>query len=146
MVRVVINYDLVAIPQPIIDEAVIIGCHGKVESTETKPLRSAARQPPYMARPDSATEVTVLPWMIEMIVRVVSSRVVSNPSVISMDVRRIWMALHVAIITGLRRWSFLPFLHWRAMSLRLLSSLRLLFSSLMLRGRRRPVRGDMATA
>ncbi len=136
MVGIIIDYDLVAIPNPIIDESIIVGRHGKEKAAETKSLRATARQPPHMGWPNATTEVAVLPRMIEVVMEVVPSRVVANPGVVIVDVGCIWMTLHIAVIARLRR---LFVLHWRAMSLRLLSN------RLVLRGRRRPMRGNMAS-
>ena len=60
-----------------------------------------------MVRANSLRKVPVFPWVIEMIMRVVASGIVSDPGVIcGMNVRSLRMTFLVGKRAPLRRWSF----------------------------------------
>ena len=82
MVGVVVDYDVVAIPLPIAAIIVIVGRDLKEKPSDVEPIPVAAVQPPDVLRADGARKVSMLPGMIEVIVRIVSSAVVPYPFVI----------------------------------------------------------------
>jgi hypothetical protein len=51
-----------------------------------------------MARAEAAREVSVLPRMIDMVMRIILARVVPDPLITFIDVRNVWVAGLVAVI------------------------------------------------
>ena len=89
VVWVVVDDDVVAVPQPVRASIVIIWRCLKEESADIKAVAIAAMQPPDVMGADGSGEVSVLPGMIEMIVRIAPSGFVSHPVIIlSMNVWR----------------------------------------------------------
>ena len=85
----VIDHDVIAVPQPVGAGIVIVGRRLKKESADVEAVAIAAMQPPNMLRPNRSGEASMLPGMIEMIVNVVPSRVVSDPAIVfRVNVRR----------------------------------------------------------
>src|SRR5579863_1355689 len=109
VVRVIVDHDVIAIPEPVIAIVVVIRRDREKETAETEPRRTAAAQPPNVSRANWACEMAVLPGMVEMIVRIVASGVVANPLVIlRVNVRSLRMALLIIegaplIVGGSRR-------------------------------------------
>jgi len=89
MVWVIINDDLVAIPQPAIAEPYVVRRHAEVESTEPKPTRTAPFEPEHMAGPKTARKASVLKWMVEVVVCIVRTGIVSGPPTVRFNVRSI---------------------------------------------------------
>lgn len=71
MIRVFIDNNLVRIPKPVIAVVVIVRRNAEIEiaNPETAPVSSAQMED--VAGPEAAREMTVLPRMIEVIVRIV---------------------------------------------------------------------------
>jgi hypothetical protein len=92
VIRVVVEYDIVAVPIPVSAIADIVGRYGEVVSAKPKAVRTASTDAPNVAAADFAREMSVLPGTIEMIVRVVAARIVTDPLVIRMHVRRLGVA------------------------------------------------------
>jgi len=82
VIGIVIDHDVVAIPKPIAAVISIIGRDGEEESANIESVWPTTMQAPYMLRPDPALEVAMLPGMIQMVVRIGVTGVVSDPAVI----------------------------------------------------------------
>ena len=82
VVGVVVDHNVVAVPQPVIAISVIECRNREKESTYRKSTAVAAVQSPHMPGTDGARKVAVLPRMIEVIVRIVATHIVPNPTVI----------------------------------------------------------------
>ena len=81
VVRVVVDHDRVAVPQPVGAETDIVRGHTPIEVIEPKPLRAAAGQMKQVSLADTARETAMFKGMIQMIMRIVGSGVVSHPLV-----------------------------------------------------------------
>ena len=93
MIRVVIDHDLIAVPQPVATKANIVGSDTKVEPTEPEAAGTAAGEPPNMALSQFPRKAPMLEWMIQVIVRIIGTTVVANPLVARcMNVRCFGMA------------------------------------------------------
>ncbi len=107
MVRIVVDHDLVAIPEPAVAEVIFERGDLKVEAVEPEALHAPSPEPEDMAAPDAAREASMLPGMIEVIVRIGGAGIMSDPGVVvCMDVRGIRMRRLVAksaILDALRR-------------------------------------------
>src|ERR1700689_3495780 len=81
MIRVVIDHDVVAVPEPVCAISGVEGCDREEECTHRKSVRVASVKPPDVARPDGTGKVTVFPGMVEMIVRIIAAGVMTDPSI-----------------------------------------------------------------
>lgn len=63
--------DVVAVPEPAVAEAEVIGSDAEKETTEAEAAGAAAGEMPDVAAAEAAGEASVLKGMIEMVVRVV---------------------------------------------------------------------------
>src|ERR1017187_662701 len=98
MVGVLVNHDLVRVPEPAVAEVDIIGSHEEVETAKPTAIRPPSRRAPDMLFANTAHESSMLPRVIEMIVRVVRPGVVPNPFVaFHVYVRRLRMARLVSV-------------------------------------------------
>lgn len=89
VIRIVVDHDIVAVPVPIAAVVNIIGRNGEEKSANIEPVRTTAPQTPYMLWPNPAFEVAVFPGMIQVVMRIGATGVMSHPVVIfSMNVRR----------------------------------------------------------
>ena len=86
VVRVVIDHDLVTIPQPTVDKAIIVRGDAKVEAVEEKTISVSSRKPEDMPGAEAASEASVFPGMIEVVVGIISSGVMSEPPTLVINV------------------------------------------------------------
>jgi len=98
VVRIVIDHNLVAIPEPAVAKSNVRGSDIEVESAKPEAAGAASRQMPNVALPDATREASVLPGVIEMIVGISLTGVVPNPLAVGVDVRSIGMPSGVAIV------------------------------------------------
>ena len=107
VVGIGIDYDVVVIPQPSVCIVVVIGRHLEKVAVDIKSIAVTAAKPPDVLRPDTAAEASVFPWVIEMIVGIVGSGVVSHPLIcFGVDVRglgMVWLIAEGAPLILLRR-------------------------------------------
>jgi hypothetical protein len=109
VVGIGIEHDVVVIPEPVAGIVVVVWRDLEVEAVDVESLAAAAVKPPDVPRADRAIEASVFPGMIEMIVGIVASGVVSHPLVIlRVDVRGFGMVRLIAegapLLIFLRRW------------------------------------------
>ena len=97
VVGVFVDDDLVAVPEPTVAEADVIGSDAEIEATEPEAGRTAAGEMPDMAAAKAAGEMAMLPRMIEMIVRIVGAGVMANPLAVVVYVRRFGMARLIGV-------------------------------------------------
>ena len=118
VIRVFIDYDLIGAPVPVVAVTHVVGRHAKIEAAKPEPARTASRKAPYMAFAKAATKVPMLPRMIEMVVRIIFARAVSNPGiVVCVNVRSFWVTRLIGEsarcrMVSLRGKLMLSFLHW----------------------------------
>ena len=91
VVGIFVNHDLVAIPKPIADVVVVIGRHAEVEAAEPETLAIATSEMPNVSATEPASEVAVLPRMIQVKMLVTAAGIMAYPVVIAMDVRGLGM-------------------------------------------------------
>ncbi len=72
VVGIVINHDVITVPEPVIDISKIRVCDRKVETAKAKAVRIAPTQPPNMPCADGAGKVSMLPRMVKMVADIVS--------------------------------------------------------------------------
>src|SRR5579862_3470916 len=82
MVRIGIEHNIVAVPEPAVYKIVIVGSNLEEEAAEFKSVPVSATKPEYMIRADWTGKMSMLPWAINMIVGIVSAAVVADPPVV----------------------------------------------------------------
>jgi hypothetical protein len=92
MIRIVVDYDRVGIPQPVGNIAELERRDAPVEVVEPEPRRAAALKMKHMAWSEAAREMPVFERMVQMELSVVPSSVVPNPLAVMFDMRRIGMS------------------------------------------------------
>ena len=103
MVWVVVEYDLVGAPDPIVAEAEVSGSHTEIETAEPEALAVATFDAPHVALADAPREAAMLPGMIKMIVGIVAAGIVAYPLIVGVNVRSFGVAGFVGIFWSLLR-------------------------------------------
>jgi hypothetical protein len=101
VVWILVNHNLVRVPQPSITVADIVWGDAEVKPAKPKPRRATSGQVPYVAGSKAARKVSVSPGVVQVIVRIVPSCIVSNPFVVWMHVRCFWVSRGISEIVGL---------------------------------------------
>ena len=99
MVGIIVDDDVVAVPKPVVAEADVIGGDAEIEATEPEAIGTASCEMPNVAAAKAAGEVSVLPGVIEVVVRIVWAGVVADPFAVGVDVRRVGMTGLVVEVT-----------------------------------------------
>lgn len=103
MVRIVIKHDVIAVPVPVCAVIQIVRRNREVESSEPESRRATTNKSPYVMRTDRLREMSVLPGVVEMIMRIIPASIVSDPLVIlRVDVRRRRVSLLVSKVAVFR--------------------------------------------
>jgi len=104
MVRVFVDHDLVAVPQPVVAIVIIIGSNAEVEPAEPETVTPSARQAPNVMWSKSSRKVPVLPRVIQMVVRVSMAGVMPHPFAIGVNVGslRVLRRIRVIALLGFR--------------------------------------------
>jgi hypothetical protein len=92
VIRVFIDHDLVTIPIPIIDEAVVVGRHAEIEAIEPEAVASAAAETENVARPEAAGESAMFPGAVPVDLEACIVAVVSDPLIVGVHVRSVGVA------------------------------------------------------
>jgi hypothetical protein len=82
VIRVGVDHDVITIPQPVVSIIVVVRGNLKEETAYIESVPPSAMEPPDVLWANAATKVAVFPRMIEMIMGIVASAVVSHPLVI----------------------------------------------------------------
>jgi len=102
MVRIRVNHDVVRVPEPVRAGIVVIRCDTEVEAAEPKTVSRSTSKAIDVATPDFARETPVLERMVQMVVGIVGTSVMTNPLIIvRVNVRRGRMSSLVAIVGSL---------------------------------------------
>ena len=98
IIGIVIDHNVVIVPEPVAAIAVVIRRDLEEEATDIEAVRSATAQPPNMLRSKAGGEASMLPGMIEMVVGIIAATFMPNPLIVfRMDVRCFRMAFAVAV-------------------------------------------------
>jgi hypothetical protein len=155
VVGIVVDYDIVGSPVPIIAITEVIRGNGKVEAAKPEAARASAFNAKRVPSSNTAGKSSMLKGMIDMVMRIVPAGIVAHPPVpIGVDVWSVRVALHIAVGTSTVRGS-LPGLFLRLSGLLLrLARLFLRLAGWLLRPcgrcgtwmRRRAARGNVSSA
>jgi hypothetical protein len=153
VVRIFIDHDVVTIPEPIIDKAVIVRRNTEVGAIKPESIPVTSPKVKLMPTTEAAREASMFPGMFHMVVGIVPPGIMSNPVTVCVNVRSFRMARpvgkgpafwHVRLHSGLLLLD--PGLLLASGLLLLHSGLLLLESGLLLHGSRRwTVIGNMPT-
>jgi hypothetical protein len=108
---VVVDHDRVAVPQPAIDVRVVPRRDAEEEATEPE-APSVSSFEVELAVLEAVIETAVGEGMIEVIVAIVAARIMSDPPIIAVNMRRIRMARRVAKATVLLRGAPASLVYW----------------------------------
>jgi hypothetical protein len=92
VIRVVIDHNVVTIPEPAIHKAQVVGGDAEIESVEEEPVRTSTSKMPNVAFPNASREAAMLKRTVEMVMRVVAAGVMSNPLIVGVNVGSFGMA------------------------------------------------------
>src|SRR5579863_7571193 len=98
MIRVFVNDDVVGIPEPAVHKANVIRGNAPIPIPETEAVRVAAGQVPMVRGAEAAFKPPMFPWIVQVIVRIVTPGVVADPALAVVDMRGIGMAGVVAVV------------------------------------------------
>jgi hypothetical protein len=97
MIGIVIEHDVIAVPEPVAAVTHIVRRYREVKTAEPEARRSATYESPYVLSTDRLGKMTMFPGMVEVIVRIATAGVVSDPLVSrGVHVRSLGMALLVS--------------------------------------------------
>ena len=82
VVGILVEHDLVRIPEPRIGEAIVVGSEAKVVAGKPEPLRAPSQEPEDMTTPEAARKASMLPEVIEMVVSIVTACSMSDPQIV----------------------------------------------------------------
>src|SRR5664279_1076490 len=88
VIRVVVDDDFIAIPVPAIRVYDVAGGDAEIEAAKPEAAGSTPGESPNVARAESAGEAAVLPRMVEMEANVGATRIMADPMVAGIYVRR----------------------------------------------------------
>lgn len=92
VVRIVIDDDLIAIPEPVIGKANIKGSDAEEEAAKPETARSAALNPENVPRAKAAPKMSVLPGTIKVVMRIVTAGIMADPFVVGVNMGRVRMS------------------------------------------------------
>jgi hypothetical protein len=141
VIWIVVQHDVVGVPQPIAGVVVVVWRDAPVKTAEPETVPASAFEAINVVAANFTAESSVFPYMVLMVTLVIPAGVVTDPSIaLGMHVRGFGMACLVAI-----RLTSLPLVATRAPATgtaAIISSLRLSGTSIW----RRPVIGDVSAA
>jgi hypothetical protein len=103
VIRIVIDHNLIRIPQPVAAEGYVGRRNGPGPSVEPESIWAPAGKAPCMRRAKASSKVAVLPRMIKMIAWVVPAGIMTNPGLALIYVRSIGVAGLIDVVPGLSR-------------------------------------------
>jgi hypothetical protein len=81
VIRVLIDHDLIGIPEPVIAETEIVRGDAKIEAAEPETARASSANPPDVAATETSGKPPVFPGMIQMIVDIIAPGIMADPSI-----------------------------------------------------------------
>ena len=92
MIRILIDHDIVAIPEPAIDKPVIVWRDGEIVAVKPEAVSAPASQVKHMPRTETAREASVFEWTRDTIVWIAASGVMPDPCTVGVNVRSFRMS------------------------------------------------------
>jgi hypothetical protein len=96
IVGIVVNHDVITVPEPIVDITKIRVCDRKEEAAKAKTVGITSTQPPNMACTDGAGKAPMLPRAVKMVTDIVP--LMAYPTIVfCVDMRRFRMAFRIPV-------------------------------------------------
>jgi hypothetical protein len=96
IVGIVVNHDVIVVPEPIVDITKIRVCHRKEETAKAKTVRIATTQAPNMASANRSGKTPMFPRVVKMVTDIVPF--MAYPTIVfCVDMRRFRMAFRIAV-------------------------------------------------
>jgi hypothetical protein len=92
VIRILINHDRIAIPNPVADEAIVVRRNPEVETVKPESFPVSTPQVEDVPPPEAASEVPMLPRSVQVIMRIIAPRIMSDPLIITVNVWRFRMS------------------------------------------------------
>lgn len=89
VVGIFVDHDGIAVPVPVTGVVVIKGRYAEVEAVEPEAFAVSSSKVKLMAAAKAAVEAAVFPGMIQVVVRIAATGIVTDPMVIVVNVRRV---------------------------------------------------------
>jgi hypothetical protein len=86
VVGILINHHGITIPEPVIAEAVVVWRNAEVVATEPETAPVASLEPEAMVGAEPALKVSMFPRVIDVVVRIAATGIVSDPMVVMVNV------------------------------------------------------------
>ena len=96
VVRIFVDHDGIAVPVPVTGVVVIKGRYAEVEAVEPEAFAVSSSKVKLMAAAKAAVEAAVFPGMIQVVVRIAATGIVTDPMVIVVNVRCVRMVGPIA--------------------------------------------------
>jgi hypothetical protein len=112
VVGVFVDDDVVVIPKPVVTESDVIRGDAEVEATEPETVWASAAEMPDVPTAEAAGEASVLPGMVDAVVRIVAAGVMADPLAVGVDVRGVGVAGAVVEVSVLLDWRGMGIPHW----------------------------------
>ena len=99
VIGIVVDHNRIAVPQPVIDVAVVPRRDTEVKAIEPEPAGAASLESKDVAGTEPAGEAPMRPRPIEVIVRIIAARIVSDPRAVGVNVGSIRMSGTIAKVS-----------------------------------------------
>ena len=96
MIGIVVNDEIVRIPEPSVTETNVVRSDGKEEAPEPEAAGATSTKAPHVAAAETARESAMFPRMLQMVMSVIAARIMAHPFSIRMYVRSFGMSALVA--------------------------------------------------
>jgi hypothetical protein len=95
VVGILVDHDVVAIPEPVAAKAEIDWSNAEIETTEPEAAGASADEVPDVSASEAAGEMSVFPGMVEAKCGGIAAVVMTDPGTVVMDMRSFGMSLDV---------------------------------------------------
>ena len=95
VVRVLVDRDVVTIPEPVITVVVVVRGDVEVETTKPETFPASAGKPEDMAAAEAAIKASLFPCSIHVVVAIITAGIVSDPRIVGVNVGSFGMSLPV---------------------------------------------------
>src|ERR1700676_3769010 len=82
MVWVLIDYDRVTIPEPVIHERIVVRSDTEIGAVKPKAIPVSSRQPEDMTGSEAEGEASMFPGTIYMVMGIVTTGIMSDPPIV----------------------------------------------------------------
>jgi hypothetical protein len=106
VIGIVVNNDVIRIPEPAVTETDVVGSHREEEASEPEAAGTTASEMPHMTATETTAEAAMLPGMIHVVMNVAATGIVTDPFSTVVNVRSVGMSspvVEVAVFLGCMR-------------------------------------------